>query len=99
VLYNEIGKMRSIGMLATSWPWPYAPEGVPQLTRPMLRGDPGDHFDAVGWSQLTVGEGVENQYMWWGRKDSYGEAEWDVGTGDNANHQLRPRVADRIWPY
>ena len=29
VLYNEIGKMRSIGMLATSWPWPYAPEGVP----------------------------------------------------------------------
>ena len=29
VLYNEIGAMRSIGMLATSWPWPYAPEGVP----------------------------------------------------------------------
>ena len=25
VLYNEIGNMRSIGMLATSWPWPYAP--------------------------------------------------------------------------
>ncbi|SDW64900.1 metallophosphoesterase family protein [Thiocapsa roseopersicina] len=25
VLYNEIGKVRSIGMLATSWPWPYAP--------------------------------------------------------------------------
>jgi len=22
--------MRSIGMLATSWPWPYAPEGVPK---------------------------------------------------------------------
>ena len=33
VLYNEIGKMRSIGMLATSWPWPYAPEGVPALTK------------------------------------------------------------------
>ena len=30
VLYNEIGAMRSIGMLATSWPWPYAPEGVPR---------------------------------------------------------------------
>ena len=22
VLYNEIGTLRSIGMLATSWPWP-----------------------------------------------------------------------------
>ena len=41
VLYNEIGAMRSIGMLATSWPWPYAPEGVPALTKPMLRDRPG----------------------------------------------------------
>jgi len=32
VLYNEIGKMRSIGMLATSWPWPYPPQGVPALS-------------------------------------------------------------------
>ena len=54
VLYNEIGKMRSIGMLATSWPWPYAPEGVPTLTKPMIRADPGDHFDGVGWGQLTL---------------------------------------------
>ena len=53
VLYNEIGTMRSIGMLATSWPWPYAPEGVPKLTKPMIRADPGDHFDGVGWSKLT----------------------------------------------
>ena len=99
VLYNEIGKMRSIGMLATSWPWPYAPEGVPILTKPMLRGDPGDHFDAVGWSQHTVGEKVENQYILWGRKDAFAEAEWDSGTGDNVNQRLSPRIADRIWPY
>ena len=38
VLYNEVGKMRSIGMLATSWTWPYAPEGVPALTRCKVRG-------------------------------------------------------------
>ena len=44
VLYNEIGHMRSIGMLATSWPWPYAPEGVPKLTTPMIRADPGDYY-------------------------------------------------------
>ena len=55
-LYNEIGTMRSIGMLATSWPWPYAPEGVPALTRRMIRGDPGDHFDGVGWSRLSFDE-------------------------------------------
>jgi 3',5'-cyclic AMP phosphodiesterase CpdA len=59
VLYNEIGKMRSIGMLATSWPWPYAPEGVPALTRCKVRADPGDHFDGVGWSRLTVGGGAQ----------------------------------------
>jgi len=33
VVYNEVGKLRSIGMLATSWTWPYPPEGVPPLTR------------------------------------------------------------------
>ena len=54
VLYNEIGKMRSIGMLATSWPWPYAPEGVPKLTVPMIRVDPGDIYDGVGWSNITM---------------------------------------------
>ena len=54
VLYNEIGTMRSIGMLATSWPWPYAPEGVPKLTKPMIRADPGDPFDGMGWSKISV---------------------------------------------
>ena len=54
VLYNEIGTMRSIGMLATSWPWPYAPQGVPALTKPMVRVDPGDPYDGVGWGRLTA---------------------------------------------
>src|SRR5207244_4343023 len=54
VLYNEIGKLRSIGMLATSWPWPYAPEAVPALTKCMVRADPGDFFDGVGYSRLTI---------------------------------------------
>jgi calcineurin-like phosphoesterase family protein len=100
VLYNEIGKMRSIGMLATSWPWPYAPEGVPALTRPMLRGDAGDHFDAVGWSRLAMAaDKVENEYVLWGRKDTFAETPWDSGTGDNINQRLSPRVADKMWPY
>jgi hypothetical protein len=98
VLYNEIGKMRSIGMLATSWPWPYAPDGVPVLTKPMVRVDPGDHFDGVGWGQLTAGAKVENQYMMW-RKDVFAEAAHDSGTGDNGNQLLTPRIADREWPF
>jgi 3',5'-cyclic-AMP phosphodiesterase len=97
VLYNEIGKMRSIGMLATSWPWPYAPEGVPVLTKPMIRADPGDHFDGVGWSNLamTSGARVDNDYRMW-RKEVFAEAAEDSGTGDNRNQVLTPRIADRI---
>jgi hypothetical protein len=95
VLYNEIGKMRSIGMLATSWPWPYAPEGVPALTRCMV---PGDHFDGVGWSRLTVGARVENEYVMW-RKDVLGETPADSGCADNVNQINHPRLADREFPH
>jgi 3',5'-cyclic-AMP phosphodiesterase len=96
-LYNEIGKMRSIGMLATSWPWPYAPEGVPVLTKPMIRADPGDHFDGVGWSSLamTSGTRVDYEYKMW-RKEVFAQADEDSGTGDNRNQVLTPRMADRI---
>ena len=97
VLYNEIGKMRSIGMLATSWPWPYAPEGVPTLTQPMIRADPGDHFDGVGWSQLAMaGNKVDNEYKMFGRKRALADAAVDSGTGDNRNQVLSPRISDRL---
>jgi hypothetical protein len=102
VLYNEIGSMRSIGMLATSWPWPYAPEGVPALTRCKVRADPGDHFDGVGWSQLTVeGAGkVQNEYMMWRKKEHiFADAAHDSGCGDNMNQPLSARLADREWHY
>lgn len=97
VLYNEIGTLRSIGMLATSWPWPYAPEGVPVLTQPMIRADPGDHFDGVGWSTLTLAAGgrVDNQYRMW-REQVLATKPFDSGTADNRNQVLSPRVADRI---
>ncbi len=102
VLYNEIGKMRSIGMLATSWPWPYAPEGVPALTKCMVRADAGDHFDGVGWSQIsmTEAERIDYEYMMWRKKaDIFAEAPWDSGCADNVNQRLSPRIADREWPY
>jgi Icc protein len=98
VLYNEIGAMRSIGQLATSWPWPYAPEGVPALTQPMVRTDPGDHFDGVGWGRLTFHAGdrqeVEQEYMMW-REDVLATAQVDSGTGDNDTQVLWPRPAGR----
>ena len=99
-LYNEIGKVRSIGMLATAWPWPYAPEGVPELTDAMVRPDPGNHFDGVGWDKLQVmGDGhVENEYMMW-REEVFASNEVDSGTGDNDTQELHPRVSDRMWPY
>jgi 3',5'-cyclic AMP phosphodiesterase CpdA len=100
VLYNEVGKMRSIGMLATSWTWPYPPEGVPALTKCKVRVDPGDHFDGVGWSQLTVGNRVENEYVLWRKKDHiFADAPWDSGCADNVNQILRPRMADQDWVY
>lgn len=96
VLYNEIGSMRSIGMLATSWTWPYPPEGVPVLTIPMVRVDPGDQFDGVGWGKINVPSSgkVAYEYMMW-RKDVYAQSQVDSGTGDNDNQVLSPRVADR----
>jgi 3',5'-cyclic AMP phosphodiesterase CpdA len=98
VLYNEIGKMRSIGMLATSWPWPYAPEGVPALTKCMTRVDPGDPFDGVGYSRITAGAKTENEYVMW-RKDVFGDTATNSGCGDNVNQELHPRIADQAWPY
>ncbi len=95
-LYNEIGKVRSIGMLATSWPWPYAPEGAPPLTKPMIRVDPGDHFDGVGWGKLSMSGAakIDGEYMMW-RKEVFASADVDSGTGDNRNQVLTPRIADR----
>lgn len=85
VLYNEVGTMRSIGMLATSWPWPYAPEGVPPLTRKMARVDPGDPFDGVGWGKLSADAGkVENEYMMW-REHVYAQIPEDQSQNHTQN--------------
>jgi 3',5'-cyclic-AMP phosphodiesterase len=99
-LYHEAGgNMRFIGQLATSWPWPYAPTGVPELTKAMVRGDPGDPFDAVGWGLLKHGGGkIDQEYKMW-RKQVFATADVDSGTGDNRNQILQPRIADRDWNY
>jgi 3',5'-cyclic AMP phosphodiesterase CpdA len=97
VLYNEIGSMRSIGMLATSWPWPYAPEGVPALTKEMIRVDPGDPFDGVGWSKISsdAGNRFDPQYMMWGRKEVFAQSAADAS--QSHPEVLRARIADNGW--
>jgi hypothetical protein len=102
VLYNEIGTMRSIGMLATSWPWPYAPEGVPKLTKPMIRVDPGDHFDGVGWEKIAVNPANQVaagdvEYIMWGRKEVFIQSEADYAK--STPEILRARVADNMYPF
>jgi len=99
VLYNEIGNVRSIGMLATAWPWPYAPEGVPKLTKPMIRVDPGDIYDGVGWGKVDVTDKdkVDVEYVMWGRKEVFAQSPEDASK--SIPEVLRPRIADTIWPY
>lgn len=97
VLYNEIGSMRSIGMLATSWPWPYSPGGVPKLTHTMLRVDPGDPYDGVGWGQISnpASTNFDPQYMMWGRKEVFSQSPADSSLSHT--EVLRPRIADNGW--
>jgi hypothetical protein len=66
----------------------------------MVRADPGDHFDGVGWSRLTLtaANKVENEYVMW-RKDVLAEAPTDSGCADNINQEAHPRIADQEWPY
>ena len=97
VLYNELGTMRAIGMLATSWPWPYAPEGVPKLTVPMIRVDPKDIYDGMGWDLLTVNakDKVDNEYVMWDRKVVFAQSLSDFDLSQP--EVLRPRIADQGW--
>ncbi len=99
ILYNEIGTMRSIGMLATSWRWPYAPEGVPELTREMMRADPGDPYDGVGWARIASSDGMrfDPQYVMWGRKELFGHLPED--SSSSHPEVLRARIADAGWFY
>jgi Icc protein len=54
VLTNRIGNIQFHGMLSTAWPWPYAPQGLPELTIQMERPDPFNPNDGCGDGQLTV---------------------------------------------
>jgi 3',5'-cyclic-AMP phosphodiesterase len=69
LLTNRIDNIHFHGMLSTAWPWPYAPEGLPELTIQMNRPDPFDPNDGCGDGHVVVyPEGlIEKVYNLWNR--------------------------------
>lgn len=69
MLTNRIGNIHFHGFLATAWPWPYAPEGLPELTIQMTRPDPFNPQDGCGEGEVQVyPDGlVDKVYHFWNR--------------------------------
>lgn len=70
LLTNRIGNIHFHGMLSTAWPWPYAPEGMPELTIEMNRPDPFNPNDGCGNGEVHVHPDglVDKIYNFWNRK-------------------------------
>lgn len=69
LLTNRIGNIHFHGMLSTAWPWPYAPEGMPELTIQMNRPDPFNPNDGCGDGEVLVHTDglVDKVYNLWNR--------------------------------
>jgi 3',5'-cyclic AMP phosphodiesterase CpdA len=69
LLTNRIGNIHFHGLLATAWPWPYAPEGMPELTIEMTRPDPFNPSDGCGDGEVVVHPDglVDAIYSFWNR--------------------------------
>jgi 3',5'-cyclic AMP phosphodiesterase CpdA len=69
LLTNRIGNIHFHGMLSTAWPWPYAPEGLPEYTVQMFRVDPFNQLDGCGDGRVDVlaGGRVDKHYNLWSR--------------------------------
>lgn len=69
LLTNRIGNIHFHGMLSTAWPWPYAPEGLPEMTIQMNRPDPFNPHDGLGNGQVFVHPDgmVDKLYKLWNR--------------------------------
>jgi predicted phosphodiesterase len=69
VLTNRIGNIHFHGMLSTAWPWPYAPQGLPELTVQMNRPDPFNQTDGLGTGVLNMKAGGrgDKRYDFWNR--------------------------------
>ncbi len=69
LLTHRIGNIHFHGLLSTAWPWPYAPEGMPELTVQMGRPNPFDPMDGCGDGIVRVHPDglVDKVYNLWNR--------------------------------
>jgi Icc protein len=69
LLTNRIENIHFHGLLSTAWPWPYAPQGLPELTLQMDRPDPFNQFDGCGSGTIDVlaAGHVDKNYNLWTR--------------------------------
>lgn len=70
LLTHRIGNIHFHGLLSTAWPWPYAPQGMPELTIEMSRPDPFNPNDGCGNGEVHVHPDglVDKVYNLWNRK-------------------------------
>jgi len=69
LLTQRLGNIHFHGMLSTAWPWPYAPEGLPNYTIQMNRPDPFNPNDGCGNGAVFVHPDglVDKLYNLWNR--------------------------------
>ncbi|WP_050436143.1 metallophosphoesterase [Chondromyces crocatus] len=94
MLTNRVGNIHFHGMLSTAWPWPYAPEGLPELTVQMGRPDPFDPQDGCGDGQISVhADGlVDKLYNLWNRNPITVESSYLASRGTKSKPPASPRV-------
>jgi len=93
LLTNRIDNIHFHGLLSTAWPWPYAPEGMPELTVPMNRSDPFNSADGCGDGEILVNADglVDKVYRIWNRKPILVSSAWLSSEGEESSPE-RPNL-------
>ncbi len=93
LLTHRVENIHFHGMLSTAWPWPYAPQGLPQLTVQMNRADPFSAFDGCGDGRMDVLESglVDKLYNLWDRNPVTVKASY-VGSGGKQDRPPAPKL-------
>ena len=76
MLTNRIGNIHFHGMLSTAWPWPYAPQGLPQAHRadePRRSVRPSSTAAATARCDVLADGLVDKIYNLWNRNPVHGE--------------------------
>jgi 3',5'-cyclic-AMP phosphodiesterase len=93
LLTQRIGNIHFHGMLSTAWPWPYAPEGLPELTVEMGRPDPFNPHDGCGDGSVRVAPDglVDKVYNLWNRNPITVSREYTASRGKKDKPPTTPR--------